>query len=430
MTAYYDLSVNAHIIFGVCTLILMVGAVFVLVNACVLHLRCRYLILSSALLLEVVFVLQGITDVSLKDIKNLSFVFFSDIIGNMPCAAVILLLVFSAAAEAVFILYIHTVNKNTLTPGAVKESLDTLPDGVCFYLSDGQPLLVNAQMNKISGELFGNEIMNVKSFLSNLQSNNSDGKARLISTEPTLVIQTDDEKIWDFRRNVLTVGNSEVQELLAFDVTEQYNLKKELEMRNQRLSDVNERLRKYSREVERITAEKEILTAKMRVHDDVGRSLLAFRSYLAKPQSERDRESLLLMWRYTISVMEKETVPDVQHNEWELLLKAAKAVDVSIEVNGELPEKGRKRDILIAAMHECLTNTVKHAKGNCLYLNIQSGNNALTAEITNNGEQPKADIIESGGLKNLRHTVESAGGVMAVKSKPRFGLVLKFEGEK
>lgn len=51
-------------------------------------------------------------------------------------------------------------------------------------------------------------------------------------------------------------------------------------------------------------------------------------------------------------------------------------------------------------------------------------------EITNKGEQPKAEIIESGGLKNLRHTVESAGGVMTVKSKPRFGLVIKFEGEK
>lgn len=48
-------------------------------------------------------------------------------------------------------------------------------------------------------------------------------------------------------------------------------------------------------------------------------------------------------------------------------------------------------------------------------------------EITNNDEQPKAEIIESGGLKNLRHTVESAGGVMTVKSKPRFGLVIKFE---
>ncbi|MGN1112688.1 MAG: ATP-binding protein, partial [Acutalibacteraceae bacterium] len=241
------------------------------------------------------------------------------------------------------------------------------------------------------------------------------------------VIQTDDERVWDFRHNVLSVGNSEVQELVAFDVTEQYNLKKELEMRNERLSGVNERLRNYSREIERITAEKEILAAKMRVHDDVGRSLLAFRSYLAKPRSERDREGLLLLWRYTISVMKKEAVSVAQSSDWELLLKAAEAVGVKLESDGELPEQGRIRAVLIAALHECLTNTVKHAKGNCLYLNIKSDDTALTAEITNNGEQPKCEIKETGGLRNLRNTAESAGAAMTVESTPRFLLRLNFQ---
>lgn len=426
MTAYYDLPVTAHIIFGACALALMVVAVLVLVSTCVLSLRKRYLILSSALLLEVVFMLQGIADVSLKHIKNISFVFFWEIVGNMPYAAVVLLLALSAAAEAVFLVYIYGIKKNMLTPGAIKESLDALPDGVCFYSDDGQPLLVNSQMNKISGELFDTEIMNAEDFLLNLKSNKSGGRARILSTEPTLVIQTEDEKVRDFRHNTLTFGNSEVQELIAYDVTEQYRLNKELEMRNERLSGVNERLRKYNREVEHIATEKEILTAKMKVHDNVGRSLLAFRSYLAKPRSERDRESLLLLWRYTISVMKKESVPEVQSNEWELLLKAAKAVDVTIELSGELPEKGKKRDVLIAAIHECLTNTVKHAKGNRLYVTVQSSDTAFTAEITNNGEQPKADITESGGLKNLRHTAESSGGVMTVESTPRFRLILSF----
>lgn len=427
MTLYYELSVAAHIFFGVCALTLMIAAVLVLVSACVLQLRCRYLILSSALLFEVIFVLQGIADVSLKEIKNLSFPFFSDIIGNLPYAAVILLLVFSAAAEVLFLAYIIRVKKSMLTPGAIKESLDALPDGVCFYSSDGQPLLVNVQMNKISGELFGTEIMNAEGFRLNLQADKSGGKARIISSKPTLVIQTGDEKVWDFRHNILSVGSSKVQELVAFDVTEQYNLNKELVIRNKRLSGVNERLRRYSSEIEHVTAEKEILAAKIRVHDDVGRSLLAFRSYLAKPMSERDRNGLLFLWRYTISVMKKEAVTVAQSNDWELLLKAAEAVDVKIELRGELPEKGNIRAVITAAIHECLTNTVKHAKGNRLYLNIKLSDTSLTAEITNNGEQPKGEIKETGGLKNLRHTAESAGVAMTVESTPRFLLRLDFQ---
>lgn len=427
MMTYFELSPSAHIIFGVCSLLLMVVAVLILVNVCVLRLRKRYILLSAVLLLEVMFMLQGVVDVSLKTVQGQPFYFFSDIIGNMPIYALVLWFVLSAVGEAVLLAYIRHTKKNILTAGAIKESLDALPDGVCFYRSDGQPMLVNTQMNKISGELFGTEIMNAKSFLNNLQTNNSDGKAQIISTEPTLVIQSD-EKVWDFRSNTLNVGTSEVRELVAYDVTEQYLLNKELELRNQRLSSVNERLRKYNGDVERIITEKEILNAKMKVHDDIGRSLLAFRSYLAKPESQRDIESVLLLWRYTISVMKKEAVPEVKSNDWDLLLKAAEAVDVTVELNGELPDKGNKRDVLIASLHECLTNTVKHAKGNRLYMNITSDASSLTAEITNNGNQPDGEIKETGGLKNLRSTVESAGGVMTIETKPRFRLILRFEG--
>ncbi|MGN0503273.1 MAG: hypothetical protein ACI4HN_10135 [Ruminococcus sp.] len=428
MLTYYELSSSWHIFFGVCSLFLMVAAVLILVNVCVLRLRKRYILLSAVLFLEVMFMLQGVADVCLNTIQGQPFYLFSDIIGNMPLFAVVLRFVFSAVCEAVFLVYIRHVKKNILTAGAIKESLDALPDGVCFYRSDGQPMLVNKQMNKISGELFGTEIMNAESFFSNLKLNNSNGKAKIISTEPTLVIQSD-EKVWDFRSNTLSVGKSEVQELVAYDVTEQYTLNRELDLRNKRLSSINERLRKYSNDVERITTEKEILNAKMRVHDDIGRSLLAFRSYLAKPKSQRDIENVLLLWRYTISVMKKETVSEAKSNDWDLLLKAAKAVDVTVELNGELPEKGDLRHALIASLHECLTNTVKHAKGNRLFMNIQSDDSSVMAEITNNGIQPEGEIKETGGLKNLRRTVESAGGVMTVKTKPRFRLVLRFEGE-
>ena len=61
-------------------------------------------------------------------------------------------------------------------------------------------------------------------------------------------------------------------------------------------------------------------------------------------------------------------------------------------------------------------------------MNISSNASSLTAEITNNGNQPDGEIKETGGLKNLRSTVESAGGVMTIETKPRFLLILRFEG--
>ena len=188
MTSYFDLSVPYHIVFGVLALILMAVAVLIFVFVFALRLKRKYVIFSSALLLEVMFVLQGIVDVIQKQERGISHIFFSDIIGNMPSSAVLFLLLLSAVAEVLFLVYINNVRKNMLTPAAIKESLDALPDGVCFYLSDGQPLLVNAQMNKISVELFGTEIMNAETFCLNLKSDKLCGKAEVICAEPTVVI--------------------------------------------------------------------------------------------------------------------------------------------------------------------------------------------------------------------------------------------------
>lgn len=53
--------------------------------------------------------------------------------------------------------------KNTpeyLTARSVKETFDARMDGICYASMEGQPILVNRQMNEICGYLFQTEIMN------------------------------------------------------------------------------------------------------------------------------------------------------------------------------------------------------------------------------------------------------------------------------
>ena len=85
-----------------------------------------------------------------------------------------------------------------------------------------------------------------------------------------------------------------------------------------------------------------------------------------------------------------------------------------------VPEDEREGAVIIAAVHECLTNTVKHAKGNELFLKLRARDTSLTVELTNNGLPPAAEIRETGGLMNLRRKVEAAGGTMETREKPNF----------
>ena len=397
MICYYELSVMTRTVYGICIMLLAVIAVFLLIVSFVLDMERWYRLAAAILVIGVMYVFQGISDVSCNLEKGNPLSFFSRIIGNLSSVKVLALLILAAGIEIILFLILYHSKKNVLTSGAVKESLDALPDGVCFSDMDGQPLLVNTQMQRISGELFHTEILNAELFLDNLKSvNHEEGD------DPAIVATTKDGKVWHFHQNVLQVRQSGIQELVANDVTEQYCLSQELKKRNKSLAQINERLQLYSREVERVTREKEILTAKVHVHDDVGRSLLAFRSYLVQSPEKRNREELLLLWRHTVAVMRNEIDSFQQTDEWKLLMKAAEAVDVEIIKDGELPEDKGRREILIAVIHECLTNTVKHANGNRLYLSVRSEETAVIAELTNNGKQPSEQIKETGGLKNIR----------------------------
>lgn len=421
MIPYREMPLMGQTASGIFILLLMIMALYLLIAACVLHMgQKKDKIAAFVLVIFVFLLLQNSIDIRWS-YKNI----FTDWLGNLPYIVWMLLLFFVTVLEAVLLLKLLRQKERRLTPNAVKESLDALPDGVCFFEPDGRPILVNTQMNRISSELFDTEILNAEHFLNRLKENNE----KIIRTTPTILVKTADEKVWEFNQTILKIKNAEVHELIACDITQQYQLSGELKQRNEQLNKVNERLHRFSRDMVYFTAEKELLEAKIRVHDDVGQALLAFRSYLAQEQEKRNRNDLLLLWRYVILVMKKETAPA---GEWDILEKTAQSLHIKINLSGELPENVQQKTAILTAIHECLTNTAKHARGDCLDILVKSEDTLLTTQFTNNGQIPDEDIQEGGGLKNLRNIVERAGGTMTIESTPRFLLRIDFvknEGE-
>ena len=422
MTSFHLLPDLTRALYGSCAVVLMVGALSLLTAACVWHMERRYAVSAAVLSVLSILIVQGMIDVSCTLFhKGSTILSLAKVMEKTPVSVILFLLVLIAAAEGVAAVFFLRRKKNMLTPGAIKESLDSLPDGVCFFAKDGQPLLVNKQMQQISGELFGTEVPAAQDFGKKLLEIANAGTASpAASSDPGVTLRTSDGKVWEFHRQALKTAYAGIQEIIACDVTRQYRLRRELEERNQCLTRIHERLHRYNLEVERIAAEKEVLNAKIQVHDDVGRTLLAFRSYLAQPEESRNREALLTLWQQTISALKNEAVPDEPDTDCALLYKAAESVGVTLVCNGQMPEDETAREILTAAIHECLTNTVKHAGGDKLYCTVRSDETTVSVELRNNGRQPTGEIQETGGLGNLRYTVESAGGTMKITSTPQF----------
>ena len=452
MTAYINLAEYCHTFFAISAIVLILGAAYIIAAAVAMRLSRGYVTCSVVLAAAVFIILQSMADVSLcANEADPRFSLPAVILKDVPWIIVALVMVVIFAAEVLCLVAVNRAGRDKLSPGSVKESLDALPDGVCFFSEDGRILLSNRRMQHISSDITGIGILNGEKLWRCIEE-----KSVKTDVSDGLVILTSDSKVWNVRRSEIEAEGNRINEIVALDVTEQYELRRELEERNERLNSVNERLRIFSRDMSRLTAEKELLDAKIKVHDDLGRSLLAFRAYLTAEPSKRDRSKLLPLWRYVISVMKKETAPS---EEWDAIEKTAESLHIQIEINGDLPAgladlpvSGEVRSAILAAIRECLTNTARHARGDRLFVLIKCGaeqgaDHASTSgsssasgtapcddaphgiriEITNNGRAPLVPIQEAGGLSNLRHMVEREGGIMTIESSPQFLLRLDFK---
>lgn len=429
MTAYFHISAEAQFVLCTAELVIITAAAYILVKIFIMRMPSLYKAAAVILGAANMMLFQGMIHVIVHILNDENVVLFTGAAKSITWGTVAVLMALSALSCGILISKIKTREENMLTPDSVKEFIDDMQDGICFCDDNGMPLLVNRQMNVISAMITGEELLSSKRFMDCLISRERAGSVRVIRMSPTVIAETQDGTVWDIRRSSFEVRGHRVDEIAACDITGQYNMNRQLQDRLEKLNRVNERLRKYGNQLEQVVRESEILAAKIKVHDDLGKCLLAFRAYAAQPEQQRDRNRLLTMWKYHMAVMRNEAEPEIAADSWELLMKAASALNVEIIMTGAMPEKRGRREILISAVHECMTNTVKHAGGSRLYIRIRQTDGWMTVEIANDGRPPEHKIEETGGLKNLRHAVECAGGTMNTEIIPRFLLRIEIPDE-
>lgn len=100
-----------------------------------------------------------------------------------------------------------------------------------------------------------------------------------------------------------------------------------------------------------------------------------------------------------------------------------------VKTEGYLPADSPVYGLVVAAAKECVTNCVKHAGGNEVYIRIAIRNDRYDITITNIGTVPTEPIKEGRGLSSLRRSIETAGGEMHTAYKPRFALFITLSGK-
>lgn len=326
------------------------------------------------------------------------------------------------------------MKKNT-SAKMIKKAIDSYPGGICFSALDGRVILANEKMNKLILELTGHTILNAKVTWEELANFASNGKAEKLtqswlpkdpdkeSIHQQLFFRFSDSSVWRFELRFLDSNTVQIE---AAEITELYRLSEELYENTIRLQDMQKRQKALLDSIVEVNLNKEILTAKMHIHDELGHCLLATTKAITEDSLAENADTLRKSWNSTIqdfsNISTVWTVPDFSLQSE--LMQVAELIGCKVVFLGEQPKSRKALQLLYAAIREALTNAVRHANATELMVKIEQDEKSYHIEISDNGSVSVSSITEGNGLSALRQRLEQEGASLKVLCENSVSLII------
>ncbi len=314
-------------------------------------------------------------------------------------------------------IYIKKWNKTHITSYSVKEAINTLPSGIAYYEPEGRITLKNKAIDNLVYDLTGKKLLNgleFEAFLNSEVTNNKTFEKETINE--TIIIKSENMGTWSFEITELSIKDEKFKLLVASDISEEYKLTENLKKKEKDLLVLNNNLVEYNKNLITIIAEKERLNAKIKIHDELGLSLIEAKHIILNNGNDESSEKLKAKIEQGINFLQEESKPDII-DEYELLIHTSNDLGVNMIIEGELPKETNNKHIVSNAMHECLTNVLKYSDANQIFIKSLQEENKYHIYFTTNVYDDNKNINPSGGLKSLKELVETAGGIFEISGE-------------
>lgn len=344
---------------------------------------------------------KNITDYALEYIVSITILialFMQESISRNRLFIIALLGIIYEIISLIY-MYFRYYKKETITDFSIKKVIDECEFGI-LVLKGKRAKLINNKMYEILDKL------NIKKdYITNIIKQSID------QLDKNYCVKVEDKYY------VFVINNNEI---ITFDITEEYKLHQKLNGQNKKLKENNKKILLSIDNIEELEKEKNLLKLKNKYHDILGQNLSILQQYLNKENitQENFEEIKFMIQKMFIDI---EDTDDTNAN-LENLIKIHKKNGTDIIIDGKLPQNKETAKVFFEIIREATTNAIIHAGSSKVFVNIKETLEETYMIITNDGRKPNEFITENQGIKDMRRKVKKLGGMFYISTVPEFSV--------
>ena len=344
---------------------------------------------------------KNITDYTLEYIVSITILialFMQESISRNSLFIIALLGIIYEIISLIY-MYFRYYKKETITDFSIKKVIDECEFGI-LVLKGKRAKLINNKMYEILDKL------NIKKdYITNIIKQSID------QLDKNYCVKVEDKYY------VFVINNNEI---ITFDITEEYKLHQKLNGQNKKLKENNKKILLSIDNIEELEKEKNLLKLKNKYHDILGQNLSILQQYLNKENitQENFEEIKFMIQKMFIDI---EDTDDTNAN-LENLIKIHKKNGTDIIIDGKLPQNKETAKVFFEIIREATTNAIRHAGSSKVFVNIKETLEETYMIITNDGRKPNEFITENQGIKDMRRKVKKLGGMFYISTVPEFSV--------
>ena len=344
---------------------------------------------------------KNITDYALEYIVSITIFIALFMQESISRNSLFIIAILSIIYEIISLTYMYFkyYNTETMTDFPIKKVIDECEFGI-LVLKSKKAKLINNKMYEILDKL------NIKKdYITNIISQSID------QLDKNYCVKVEDKYY------VFVINNNEI---ITFDITEEYKLHQKLNGQNKKLKENNKKILLSIDNIEELEKEKNLLKLKNKYHDILGQNLSILQQYLNKENisQENFEEIKFMIQKMFIDI---EDTDDTNAN-LENLIKIHKKNGTDIIIDGKLPQNKETAKVFFEIIREATTNAIRHAGSSKVFVNIKETLEETYMIITNDGRKSNEFITENQGIKDMRRKVKKLGGMFYISTVPEFSV--------